>query len=197
MSKYYINYDEQAGINYCFLFCLYCISKKNSISKINNVIHYKSQKELAERIKNRCNYKISVSTISRILKDTASYSDYFTVNRADNTIILNNNFRKGTAASNKFITLSDREIIFLLQQDSKLLNKYYLYLKYYCGYSKSKQIDSTANQILSAIGYSNNCGNNKNNLCKYNSLLTDQGFITITKFTDEKGYYRNIYKVSI
>ena len=67
------------------------------------------------------------------------------MNTDDNTIILNNNFRKGSAASNKFITLSDSEIKFLIEQDNKLLNKYYLYLKYYCGYSKSKQIDTTAN----------------------------------------------------
>lgn len=196
MSKYYINYDESASINYCFLFCLYLLSDKDYKSKIKNTIIFKSQQELTERIKNVCNYSISISTISRILKDTKNYSIYFNYNSNENKIILNNNFKKGIAASNKFITLSDKEIYFLLQQDNKLLNKYYLYLKYYCGYSKSKQIDSTANQILLSIGYSNNCGNNKNNLCKFNSLLSEQGFITISKYKDEKGYYRNIYRMS-
>lgn len=114
MSKYYINYNEIANINYCFLFCLYIISEKGSNSKLHNTIIYKSQKELAERIKNKCNYNISVSTISRILNDTEHYKDYFTAIDTDNTIILNNNFRKGSAASNKFITLSEKEIIFLL-----------------------------------------------------------------------------------
>lgn len=197
MSKYYINYDEQANINYCFLFCLYCISAKDHNKRINNTIIYKNINDLSATIKCKCNYNISVSTISRILKDTDKYKNYFTVNTAENTIILNNNFKKGSAASNKFITLSDREINFLIEQDNKMLNKYYLYLKYYCGYSKSKQIDTTANQILSAIGYSINCGNNKNNLCKFNALLTEQGFITITKFNDDKGYYRNLYRMSL
>lgn len=197
MSKYYINYDEQATINYCFLFCLYCISAKDNNNKLSNTIIYKNLNELSATIKSRCNYNISVSTISRILKDTDRYKNYFIVNTAKNTITLNNNFRKGSAASNKFITLSDKEINFLIAQDNKLLNKYYLYLKYYCGYSKSKQIDTTANQILSAIGYSNNCGNNKNNLCKFNSLLTEQGFITISKFKDEKGFCRNLYRMSL
>ena len=45
---------------------------------------------------------------------------------------------------------------FLLTQDDKLLNKYYCYLRYYCGFSKNKTTDSTANQILCAIGYKEN-----------------------------------------
>ena len=100
-----------------------------------------------------------------------NYLPYFSVIAEQNKIILNNNFKKGKNSSNKFVVLNDKEILFLLQQNNKLLNKYYLYLKYYIGYSKSKKIDTTANQILSAIGYSCNCGNNKNALCKFNSLL--------------------------
>ena len=78
-----------------------------------------------------------------------------------------------------------------------MLTKYYLYLKYYCGYSKSKQIDTTANQILSAIGYSGNSGKNKDLLCAYNSLLLEKKFISIQKQRDDKGHSRNIYRVNI
>ena len=196
MKTYYLNYDEKANINYCFLFALFTIAERNKKENIDSIITYKSLKELSDRIKEQCNYIISASTISRILKDNR-YLPYFTKYEKDNVIILNNNFKKGKAASNKFVILTDKEILFLLAQNNKQLNKYYLYLKYYCGYSKSKQIDTTANQILSAIGYSNNCGNNKDNLCKFNSLLLDNGFISIKKIKDSKGYYRNIYSMNL
>ena len=195
MKQYYINYDETANINYCFLFALYCIAEPNKIDRLNNVITYNSQKDLADKIKDKCNYNISSSTISRILK-SKDYELYFSKSEKENKIILNTCFKKGKAASNKFVILTEAEIYFLLEQDNKQLNKYYLYLKYYCGFSKSKRIDTTANQILTAIGYSANCGNNKDNLCKYNSLLLDKGFISIEKARDSKGYCRNVYKMN-
>ena len=197
MSKYFLHYDEKAKINYCFLFSLFLIAERNTKEHINNIILYDTQKELSDRIKEKCNYNISASGISRILKNTEEYKIYFTKPEAENRIILNNNFKRGAAASNKFIILNEAEILFLLKQNNKLLNKYYLYLKYYCGFSRSKYIDTTANQILSAIGYSANCGSNKAALCKFNSLLLEQGFITITKSKDNKGYSRNFYKMNL
>lgn len=197
MRTYYIQYDEQAKVNYCVIFCLYMISQKNSTEKLNNIIVYKSQKELVEKIKKECNYNIAESTVSKILNDTKKgYNIYFTKQENENIIRLNCNFKKGKAVSNKFITITEEEIRFLLKQDDKLLNKYYLYLKYYCGYSKSGMIDTTANQILSAIGYSPNCGNNKQKLSDYNNLLVNQGFIEITRFVDTAGHCRNIYKIT-
>lgn len=196
MRMYYLNYDEKANINYCFLFALFSIAERNQKEKLDNIIVYKSLKELADRIKAQCNYSISPSTISRILNN-ADYLPYFSKSTTENKIVLNTCFKKGKAASNKFVILTDKETNFLLEQDNKQLNKYYLYLKYYCGYTKSKRIDTTANQILAAIGYSANCGNNKDNLCKYNSLLLANGFINIEKIKDDKGYCRNIYSMSI
>lgn len=197
MKQYYLYYDESAQVNYCFLFALFCIAEKNKSERLNNIIKYSSQTELKNKIYVSCNYKISVSTISRILSDKATYHNYFFITE-DNTIVLNNNFKStNQKRKSKFIVLSEKEIIFLLNQDNKQLNKYYLYLKYYCGLAKAKQIDTTANQILSALGYSIKCGTNKNNLCKYNSLLAENGFINITKYTDEKGHCRNIYKVNL
>lgn len=196
MRAYYLHYDEKAKVNYCFLFALFCLAERDKKERIYNTITYNNQKELCERIKSVCNYNISVSTINRILKDS-QYLPYFTKSKEENKITMNINFKKGTAASNKFVVLTEKEIMFLLEQDNKQLNKYYLYLKYYCGFSKSKSIDTTANQILSALGYSNNCGNNKDNLCKYNALLLEKGFIHIEKTKDNKGYCRNIYRMNI
>jgi hypothetical protein len=46
---------------------LYCIAEKNPKEKLNNIVWYDSIKQLSNKIYNVCNYKISVSTISRIL----------------------------------------------------------------------------------------------------------------------------------
>ena len=194
MRKYFLNYDEKATVNYSFLFALFCIAETNKKEKIDNIIVYKSLKDLANKMQVKCGYYVSPSTISRILNDE-KYLPYFS--KSGNTITLNTNYKKGKSASNKFVVLNDNELLFLLQQDNKQLTKYYLYLKYYCGYSKSKTIDTTANQILSAIGYSANCGNNKDSLCKYNTLLQNCGFISIVKMKDEKGYCRNIYSMNL
>lgn len=197
MKAYFINYDEMATINYSFVFALYRIAETDKAERLDNIITYKSQKELAQRIKDICGYDISVSTISRILQNTAEYYPYFSKSETENKLILHNNFKKGKAASNKFVVLNDIEISFLLEQDSKLLTKYYLYLKYYCGYTKSKEIDTTAEQILSAIGYSAASGKNKSTLYQYNSLLVEKQFITIEKIWDCKGHSRNIYRVKV
>lgn len=188
MRKYFLYYDEKANVNYSLLFALF------SIAQANNVIVYSNINELKNRFKTICNYEISVSTISRALNDKENYIDYFSKSENENKIILNTDYKN---LKNKFIVLTDKEIEFLLNENNKMLNKYYIYLKYYCGYAKTKRIDTTANQILSAIGYSSNCGNNKNNLCRFNTLLLDKGFISIDKVKDNKGFWRNIYSMNL
>ena len=42
--------------------------------------------------------------------------------------------------------------------------------------------------LIAAIGYSGNGGYCKDCFCKYNSLLLEQGFISIQKTRDQKGY---------
>lgn len=191
--KYYLHYDEKATVNYCFLFSLFKIAERNKAEKLDNIITYKNLSELQQRLE-RSGYILSIPSISKIINDDI-YKPYFTKSTTENKILLNTNYRKDMAAGNKFVVLNDKEINFLLQQKDKKLNKYYLYLKYYCGFSKNKQIDTTANQILSAIGYSDKSGNHKNDLSKYNSLLLDNGFISITKIQDKQGHYRNIYSI--
>lgn len=136
MKKYYLNYDENANINYCFLFALFCIAERNKKENIYNVISYKNLKELSDRIQEKAKYNISASSISRMINNK-DYKPYFTKSEAENKIILNTDFRKGKTAGNKFVVLSNTEIYFLLGQNNNQLNKYYLYLKYYCGYTKS------------------------------------------------------------
>lgn len=178
MKKFFLYYNEKANINYSFLFCLYCIAERNQKERIDNIISYNNQKELIDRIKEKCGYTVSTASVSRILNDE-QYLPYFSKSKEENKIVLHNNFKKGITCKNKFVILTEKEILFLLKHDNKQLCKYYLYLKYYCGFSKNKSIDTTANQILSAIGYSANCGNNKDNLCKYNKLLLETGFVSI------------------
>lgn len=195
MKMLYLNYDENAEINYIFIFCIFLIAEADTKERINNIITFNNQKELIQKIKDNCSYSFSKSSMSRILNDE-KYLPYFSYDKENSKIILNNNFKKGKAQGNKFVILNSNEISFLIEQDNKLLNKYYLYLKYYCGYSKSKKIDTTQNQILSAIGYSC-CSNNKNSLSNFNKLLQNKGYIKIDTCFDTLGHCRNTYSMRL
>ena len=110
MNNYYIHYDSKAKINYCFLFGLYLIAESGK-DRLKNIIEYKSLNDLSTKIKDKCGYSISISSISRILKDNR-YLPYFSID--NNKIILCNNFKSGKAQSNSFVILTEREIYFLL-----------------------------------------------------------------------------------
>lgn len=194
MPNYYIRYDESAKINYCFLFALYRIAETNKKEHLKNIIKYNSLSELQKRMQENCKYRISLSTISRELnKDT--YNCYFSKSKEKKEILLLNNFKREFAVSNKFVVLTDKELAFLLEHKDNKLIRYYMYLKYYCSYSKSKSIDTTAKQILLAIGYSANCGNGLYDLCRYNKLLKENGFISIETVRDQSGRSRNFYNI--
>lgn len=191
MRQCYIYYNERETINYTFIFCLNILAELDKTERVYNTIYYETQKELAEKVSNICdNFSISTASIKAILNDE-KYIPYFSKEKGK--IILNNNFKKCKGNINKFVILTDKELLFLIKQNDKLLNKYALYLRYYIGFSKDKKIDSTFNQILCAIGYSEKSGQNKERLSKYNKILCDIGFISIQKKTDNKGYFRNIY----
>lgn len=192
---YYLHYRENASINYAFLFCLHLLAERNTKEKINNIVRYTSIAQLSERIATQCNYKISASTISRIIND-AEYNLYFVCQKKEKIITLNCNM-KSRSTVNKFITLTDREIYFLLAQNDKLLIKYYLYIKYYCGYSKRNETDFTAKQFLAAVGYCQSSGKLYGQLSNYNNILSSSGFIKISKYRDDKGNERNIYRQQI
>lgn len=192
MRNCYIYYNESETINYTFLFCLYLIAELDINERVYNTIYYKSQSELAEKVSNICdNFSISTASIKAILNDE-KYIPYFSKEKGK--IILNNNFKKCKGNINKFVILTDKELLFLIKQNDKLLNKYFLYLKYYIGYKKDKQINDTSNRILSAIGYSIKSGQNKEKLSRFNKILTDNKMIKIKRYIDEQGHCRNIYK---
>ena len=173
--KIFLYYDETANINYSFIIALYRIAEKGKNTKIKDTIHYASINELRERIKENCGFIISVSTISRIFKDT-EYNNYICVDRKTKTILLNNDYTNSNR-KRKFIVLNENETDFILKHNDNLLTKYYLYLKYYCGLSKSKTTDSTAKQILCACGYSDKSNLYISRLAEYNKLLCSVGFI--------------------
>lgn len=174
---YFLHYDEKATINYCFLFSLYLLAERNEKERLTNLIQYENIKDLSMKISVICGYDISQSTIYRILNNE-EYNNYFSVDRIQNKIYLSVSFRKGTNR-NKFVTLKEKELLFLIMSKDNFLIKYYLYLKYYCGYSKSKKTDTTASQALSAMGYSSTSNSNKAALSKYNKILVEKGFLSI------------------
>lgn len=65
-------------------------------------------------------------------------------------------------------------------------------MKYNCGKYNYRKIDFTAEQFLSAFGLSNS-GKNKENVCNCNRILESAGFVSIQKWKDEKGHFRNLY----
>ena len=131
MRNCYIYYNESETINYTFLFCLYLIAELDTNERVYNTIYYKSQRELAEKVSDICdNFSMSTASIKAILNNN-KYNTYFSKEKGK--IILNNNFKNNKCNINKFVILTDKELLFLIMQNDKLLNKYFLYLKYYIG----------------------------------------------------------------
>ena len=193
MRNYYIYYDNTADINYNFLFCLHKIADINGSDRLYNTINYIKLSSLSTKIKEVCGYSIAPSTISKIFQNQDNYINYFSICKATKVITLHNNFRKANQQS-RFVILNDTEINFLISKADNLLNKYYLYLKYYCGFSKTKSTDTTASQFLSAIGYQES-NNTKSKMSGFNAILQSSGFIQISSTRDTMGHKRNIYKV--
>lgn len=94
---------------------------------------------------------------------------------------------------NNFTTLLDNEIDFLIEQDNEMLDRYFVYLKYYCTLSGST--DATADQILNALHYSPG-GSNKQHLSNFNKILVQHGMLYIKHTYDKKGHLRNTYYIS-
>lgn len=187
----YIYYNETATIDYIFLLALYKIAKSNKADKLKNIIQYKSVKELSQMLADVGCYR-STATINRILKDRIQYyNDYLIYNKTDRVIILRNDFRQIQNNRNKFITIQRKNIDILLQYDNNLLCKYYFYIVYYCG--KSKTTDFTAKQFLQSSGYTTNSNNYISKLSEFNGILLAHNMIKIQKYKDTNGHERNLY----
>lgn len=190
MKHYYIPFDLSANINYLYLFSLYDIAEYNEKNNTFDTIHYKSIKQLAEML------NISASTMNKIIKDK-EYNNFLSIDKENKKIILNNNFNKtNTENKNKpFILLNDIQVKVLSHYKDNLLCKYFIYIKYFCGYSKSKQQDFTAKQFLQFCGYSIKSNDNITRISNYNNILTRNKLIKIQHYTDDLGHLRNIYTV--
>lgn len=199
--KYYIPYYHNTdNINYENLFLLYLEADKTE-NKLLSVIGYGSEDKLKERfnikyqqIQNNKKSSISKSGIHRLLTEER-YNNYFVVDRVKKTITLKNDMRKAKQEKKRFIVLTNREIEFLVKHDDNMLSTYYLYLKYYCGYSNNNSTDSTVEQFLEANGYSKNSGKNKEKIYRYNELLEKESFIKIERYRDTFGKNRNRYTI--
>lgn len=188
IKQYFLPYDENDNVNYKYIFIFYKIAEYNSNTKRYDTIYYLTAKNLQNLIYTKLSINLSCSLINNLLNNN-SYSKFFTVIKEQKLIKLNNNIKN----CNKFIVLSNSEIDLMLKQGNNLFAKYLLYLKYYCGYSRNKRIDTTAKQILSALGYSTNSNNYISLLSEYNSILVNNGIISIEKYRDYNGYERNLY----
>lgn len=190
---YYIPFIENMKqIDLYLLFSLYDLAEFNPNKKVFDTVRYSSQSNLALQL------GISLSQLKRIISNNA-YSSYFQVDTKEKTITLYNDFRiSNSQKENKpFVSLSAEEIRVLRENEknNELLPKYYVYLKYYCGFDvKSHSTDSTAKQILSAIGYSTK-SSYQALLSSYNQILTKNKLIRITQYRDEKKQIRNRYAI--
>ena len=140
-KMYFINYKEKNNANLTFIFALFFIAERNPKEKLKNIIKFKSLNQLLNKFKESLNYNISISTLNRYLKNENNYI-FFEYKPKEKIIYLKNDFRNKKNVT--FVTLTRKEILFLIAQNDDFLNNYYLYLKYYCNYSKSKTNDFTS-----------------------------------------------------
>lgn len=129
MKKYYIPFNILADVNYLYLFALYDLAEFNPDTGNYDTIHYKSINELAGRL------QISSSTLNRILCNE-HYSDFIELNKQNKTLFIRNDFKNGK--KRPFVVLSDTEVIELKKLGDSLLIRYFLYIKYYCGFSPER-----------------------------------------------------------
>ena len=183
LKAYYVRFRPTAKIDYCMLLSFYDLAEYNNETKCFDTIHYTSVRELAERL------KVSQSTVNRLFAN-AEYNEFMKIDRDRKTITLYNNFGKGI--KDTFVTLTAEEAQLIKEMNDNLFSKYLIYLKYYCGYTNNNT-DFTAQQFLSACGYSTKSNNTLSKISEYNTLLVSKGYITIKKFRDELGHTRNIY----
>ena len=185
MKKYYyLRFRPTANIDYLYLLSFYDLAEYNEVSKVFDTIHYPSVRVLAESL------NVSTATVNRILSNP-EYTEFMRIDKSNKTITLCNSFIRGQ--SEQFIRLTADEVKLIREVNTNLFAKYLIYLKYYCGYSKDKNTDFTAQQFLSACGYSVKSNATLDTVSRYNGLLVDRGLIKIQKYRDEKGHTRNRY----
>ena len=118
--------------------------------------------------------------------------DYFIIDFSQSQIRLKNQFKGKTGV--RFITLTDEQLQQLTELKDDFLCKYYFYLRANCGTATNGTTDSTAEQALSALGYSTRSAEYKNKISSCNALLTRCRLIEVSRWRDEAGHDRNTYR---
>lgn len=185
-KKYYLPYNPTAKVNYLYLFALADLAEYNPTQKVYDTINYISIDQLAGLL------SLSPSATTALLKNQ-NYQDYFTVDKKVKQIKLNCNV---SVKGKPFVSFTDFEVQIMRLEKDILFCKYVAYLKYYCGYSKSKTQNFTGKQFLSACGYCDSSTSYLNKLSRYNSILLTNGIISIEKYR-EAGHTRNRYRYLI
>ena len=190
MNNYFIPFIPSAKVNYITIITLMEYADYNIESNAYDTIHYISIPKLSKLV------NISTSTLNRIVSNDQSndYRLFLSVDVKHKIIKLNTAFSNSKITNKKpFIILTKAEIQILKEYNDNLLCKYLMYIKYYCGYSKSGYTDFTANQFLIAIGYQTSSNSTKERLSFYNKILKERNLLIIETFIDELGHNRNRY----
>ena len=191
-NKYFIPYVPEANINYIYLLSLYGLAERAEEGGIKQDIGYNSIKELLDMI-NKDDNILSESTLRRMLKND-EYKKFFIQDKKGNIywIYLLNNFRKCDKQSKSFVVLCPNTYKLIMNEKDNLLAKYIIFMKYMCGVNGGSS-DFTANQFLTAFGYTTQSNNMKDKISKYNNLLEQRHIIKIKRNTLEDGKRRNTY----
>lgn len=190
---YYIRYLPKANVDYCVLLGLQSIAEYDTKTKTYSIVQYRSMKQLAEYL------KVSYSTVSRILSlngDYIDYSNFLSVDKKNKTITLLNDFAGRTHI--RYVAIPIQVFQILRKQDDDFLIKYYLYLKYYYSYAKSRGksgIDNTAQQFLEEYGYSVKSGSHLSRVSYCNAYFVKNGVLSIDKSYTDTLYLRNWYRI--
>lgn len=190
MKHYFLPFEPSAKVNYITLFTLLENAEYNTETKAYDTIRYASIPKLAEQL------NLSKSTLSRMISndDKNDYKLFLSADTKEKVITLNTSFSNSKNTEKKpFIVLTSAEVQLLKEKSDNLLCKYLMYVKYYCGYSKTKETNFTANQFLNAIGYETSSNSTKNSISSYNALLKEKKLIQIETYFDEMGHRRNRY----
>lgn len=191
IQHYYLSYNEELeklSINYRYVLRLYQIASYDKARNRYCIIKFDSKASLLRRFNEGLKKQISITTLYNFLEDKR-YNKLFEYHPEEKTIEILNDIKK----KKSFVVLTAAEASLIIENDNKLFAKYLLYLKYYCGKSKSKKIDTTAGQVLEACGYCKNSMSYKNKLTEFNAILCDNGLLSIEHYIDEGGRYRNVY----
>lgn len=196
-TKYYLPFVPKAKVNYLFLLELADIAEYNPDTKQFDSISYSSIDNLTKQINVAYDdtEKLGVSTVYNYLRKPA-YNDFLQYDSQRKQIILKTNVIQ---SKEPFVVLTEQEVKTI--RDSKQLSynernlffRYFCYLKYYIGYSRNKQTDSTAEQILLALGYSATANNYKSLLSVFNGIIAENKLLKIERHRDNRGFIRNTY----